>query len=94
MPLSGSSLTHKVVCCWLRKRPTLFRENPVEVYYDDYRDLGSGVKIPFYIYDSGLPAFGNVDQFNNADSKVRDNVPLDSGKFATPQSKTPTIPWQ
>jgi zinc protease len=70
--------------------PTLFGDNPAEVYYDDYRDTGSGVKIPFSIYM--IPGSPRSEMWTNSTmhvQKVQDNVPLDSGKFAKPQSKTP-----
>ena len=68
--------------------PTLFGDNPVEVDYDDYKDTGSGVKIPFLIHMvPGSPRSELWTTSTMKIQKVQDNAPLDSGKFVKPQSK-------
>ena len=73
--------------------PTLFGDNPVEVYYDDYQNTGSGVKIPYSIYM--IPGSPRSEMWTNSTlhiQKVQDNVALDDSKFTKPQSKTPPAP--
>jgi hypothetical protein len=58
------------------------------VDYDDYRDTGSGVKFPYTITMS--PANPRTVLSGTATlyvTKVQDNAPLDSSKFAKPESK-------
>ena len=72
--------------------PTLFGDNPVEVDYEDYKDTGSGVKIPFLIHMvPGSPRSELWTTSTMKIQKVQDNVRVDSGKFVKPQSK-PTPP--
>jgi len=68
--------------------PTLLGDNPVEVYYSDYRNTGGGVKIPFMTYM--IPGSPRSEMWTNSTmriQKVQDNVPVDSAKLAKPQSK-------
>lgn len=74
---------------------TLLGDNPVEIYYDDYRNTGSGVKIPFSIYM--IPGSPRSEMWTNSTLhvlKVQDNVAVDGSKFVKPNSKTsaPTGP--
>jgi len=63
-------------------------EAPFQVDYDDYRDTGSGVKFPYLITMN--PANARTEPSTTATirvNKVQDNAPLDSSKFAKPESK-------
>src|SRR5260370_23077240 len=63
-------------------------EAPFQVDYDDYRDTGSGVKFPYLIVMN--PANARTEPSTTATirvTKVQDNAPLDSSKFAKPESK-------
>ncbi len=63
-------------------------EAPFQVDYDDYRDTGSGVKFPYLIVMN--PANARAEPSTTATirvAKVQDNAPLDSSKFAKPESK-------
>jgi hypothetical protein len=68
--------------------PTPAGDAPFQVDYEDYRDTGSGVKFPFLITMN--PANARTEPSTNATirvTKVQDNAPLDSSKFAKPESK-------
>ncbi len=68
--------------------PNVVGTEPYEVEYDDYRDTGSGVKIPFYV--SSIPAAplgANSSRVTVRIESVKDNAPLDDSKFVKPQSK-------
>jgi photosynthetic reaction center cytochrome c subunit len=68
--------------------PTQAGLSPSHVDYDDYRDTGSGVKFPYTITMS--PANPRTVLSGTATiyvTKVEDNAPLDSSKFAKPESK-------
>ncbi len=68
--------------------PTQAGPSPSHVDYDDYRDTGSGVKFPYTITMS--PANPRTVLSGTATlyvTKVQDNAPLDSSKFAKPESK-------
>ena len=59
-----------------------------EVTYGDYRDAGKGVKVPFLV--QMIPATPRMEQSVVATvrvQKVEENVPIDDGKFAKPESK-------
>jgi len=63
-------------------------EAPFQVDYEDYRDTGSGVKFPYLIVMN--PANARTEPSTTATirvTKVQDNTPLDSSKFAKPESK-------
>lgn len=63
-------------------------EAPFQVDYKDYRDTGSGVRFPYLIIMN--PANARTEPSTNATiriTKVQDNAPLDSSKFAKPESK-------
>ncbi len=61
--------------------PTPIGTDPMQVDYDDYRDAGNGVKLPFLIQvDSLIPA--QVRTYHI--TKVQNNVPVDDSKFAKP----------
>ncbi len=64
---------------------------PFQTDYDDYKDTGSGVKIPFVV--RMLPASERSELQTSSTlqiKKVQDNVPIDRGKFVKPQSKAST----
>lgn len=66
--------------------PTPIGTNPLQVDYDDYRDAGNGVKLPFLIQvESLIPA--QVRAYHV--TKVQNNAPMDDGKFAKPTSAAP-----
>ena len=68
--------------------PTPVGDAPFQVDYEDYRDTGSGVKFPYLITMS--PANPRTEPSTTATirvTKVQDNAPLDSSKFAKPESK-------
>jgi hypothetical protein len=68
--------------------PTAGGNLPMQVDYDDYRDTGSGVKIPFTIrvvpgtLGNSLAVVSTIKV-----QKVQDNVAIDNAKFARPASK-------
>jgi hypothetical protein len=62
--------------------------SPFEVEYDDYRDTGSGVKIPFLVRSvPGYPLGATTSRLTIKVEKVQDNAPLDDSKFVKPVSK-------
>ena len=68
--------------------PTPVGDAPYQVDYEDYRDTGSGVKFPYLITMN--PANPRTEPSTTATirvTKVQDNAPLDSSKFAKPESK-------
>lgn len=66
--------------------PTTLGNSPVQTDYDDYRDAGDGVKVPYMIRIAGLtPNQGRTVHIE----KVQDNVPIDNSKFDKPAPKTP-----
>jgi hypothetical protein len=69
---------------------TPFGSTPTQVDYDDYRDAGSGVKLPFLIRTTPGSA-GAVLAVSSTIrvQKVEENAPMDSSKFVKPQSKPP-----
>lgn len=63
---------------------------PAQVDYDDYRDTGSGVKIPFTMRMIPISLGESVaTQTTIHIQKVQDNVPVDDSRFTKPASKTP-----
>lgn len=68
--------------------PTPAGNAPFQADYEDYRDTGSGVKFPYLI--TMTPASPRSEPSTTAIirvTKVQDNAPLDSSKFARPESK-------
>jgi hypothetical protein len=61
------------------------------VDYDDYRDDGSGVKLPFIVRMTPGSA-GAVLAVSSTIrvQKVQENAPVDDSKFVKPQSKPAT----
>jgi hypothetical protein len=71
--------------------PTPVGENPFQVDYEDYRDTGSGVKVPFLIHMvPASPRTELVPQSTIRVQKVEDNVAIEDSKFAQPQSPAVT----
>ena len=72
----------------LRKQtvlPTPIGDSPFQMDFEDYRDTGSGVKVPFVIHMN--PANARTELAPNATlrvTKVEDNVAIDNAKFAKP----------
>jgi hypothetical protein len=63
--------------------------------FDDYRDTGSGVKIPFLVRSS--PAGPRTELATTSTlrvTSVRDNVAIDAATFATPAPPPPAAPRQ
>jgi hypothetical protein len=75
----------------LRKQtvlPTPIGDSPFQMDFEDYRDTGSGVKIPFVIHMN--PANPRTELAPNATlriTKVEDNTAIDSAKFVKPASR-------
>jgi photosynthetic reaction center cytochrome c subunit len=72
----------------LTLQPTPFGNTPTEVDYDDYRDAGKGVRLPFVIRMTP----GSAGAVLAASSTIRiqkvdENAPIDDSKFVKPQSK-------
>jgi hypothetical protein len=64
--------------------PTSVGEFPSGTDYDDYRDVGGGVKFPFLIRILGVsPTISATIRVQ----KVQDNVAIDNAKFAKPEGK-------
>ena len=60
--------------------------SPFQIDYDDYRDTGSGVKIPFVIHMTPADMRTEIDTTSTLRvTAVKDNVPLDSAIFVKPQ---------
>lgn len=72
----------------LTLQPTPFGSTPTQVDYDDYRDDGSGVKLPFVVRMTPGSA-GAVLAVSSTIriQKVQENAPLDESKFVKPQPK-------
>lgn len=75
----------------LTLQPTPFGSTPTQVDYDDYRDDGSGVKLPFVVRITPGSA-GAVLAVSSTIriQKVQENAPIDDSKFVKPQSKPAT----
>jgi hypothetical protein len=63
--------------------PTPAGNSPTQIDYDDYRDDGSGVKVPFMVRISNPPD----NSVTTRVQKVQDNAPIDSSKLAKPAPK-------
>jgi hypothetical protein len=77
---SGLLLRHQTIS------PTAVGNAPLATDYDNYRDAGNGVKMPFVIYIVGP---SRPDCVTIAIDKIQLNAAIDNGKFAQPESKTP-----
>jgi hypothetical protein len=72
----------------LRKQtvlPTPIGDSPFQMDFEDYRDTGSGVKVPFLIHLN--PSTARTELAPNATlrvTKVEDNVAIDNARFAKP----------
>ncbi len=75
----------------LRKQtvlPTPIGDSPFQMDFEDYRDTGSGVKVPFVIHMN--PANPRTELAPNATlriTKVEDNTAIDNAKFAKPAGR-------
>lgn len=70
--------------------PTPLGDNPFQVDYEDYRDAGNGVKVPFVI--EMFPATPRTEFGVGATvriQKIQENVAIDTSKFSKPPSKNP-----
>jgi hypothetical protein len=64
--------------------PTPVGDFPSGTDYDDYRDVGNGVKLPFLIRITAVsPTLSATIRVQ----KVQDNVAIDNAKFAKPEGK-------
>ena len=73
----------------LMLQPTPLGNFPSEVDYDDYRDTGSGVKVPFLV--STTPALTSTALATTSTlrvEKVQDNVTINDGKLVRPQPRS------
>jgi len=58
------------------------------VDYDNYRETGSGVKIPFTVRMSPASPRSELQTVTTIQiQKVQDNVPIDDARFVKPPSK-------
>ena len=72
----------------LTLQPTPFGNTPTQVDYDDYRDAGKGVKLPFIIRMTPGSAGAVLAVTSTIRvQKVEENAPIDDSKFVKPQSK-------
>jgi hypothetical protein len=77
----------------LTLQPTPVGSTPTQVDYDDYRDAGSGVKMPFTIrMTPGSAAAVLAVTSTLRIQKVEQNAPIDDSKFVKPQSKPAAPP--
>jgi hypothetical protein len=59
--------------------------NPYQIDFDDYRNTGSGVKIPFLVHMSPAGTRTELETGSTLRiTSVKDNVPLDDAKFVKP----------
>jgi hypothetical protein len=68
--------------------PTSIGNSPYQVDFDEYRDTGSGVKVPFLMHMS--PANPRTELSAEATlrvTKVEDNAAIDDAKFVKPASR-------
>jgi len=67
--------------------PTPVGDSPLQMDYDDYRDTGTGVKIPFVIHMSPASLHSELQTYTTIQvQKVQDNVAIDDSKFVKPLS--------
>jgi len=69
--------------------PTPIGNSPYQVDFDDYRDTGSGVKVPFLVHMT--PANPRTELAPEATLRVtavKDNTPIEDVKFAKPAPRT------
>ncbi len=59
---------------------------PLATDYDNYRDVGNGVKMPFVVEIVGP---SRPDCAKITVDKVQLNAAIDNSKFTMPESKTP-----
>src|SRR4029077_2537872 len=76
---SGLLLRHQ------RNSPTAVGNFPLATDYDDYRDAGNGVRVPFVVHIVGP---SRPDCATITVEKIQFNVAIDKSKFAKPESKT------
>jgi len=73
----------------LTLQPVTLGNFPSEVDYDDYRDTGSGAKIPFLITMCPAATGGALATTSTLHvEKVQDNVAIDDARLLRPQAKT------
>ena len=77
---SGLLLRHQVIS------PSAFGDVPYATDYENYRDAGNGIKVPYTIHIVGP---SRPDCAAITIDKVQLNVPIDNSKFAKPESRTP-----
>jgi hypothetical protein len=68
-------------------------KSPYQLDFDDYRDTGSGVKIPFTVRMA--PSSPRIELEPTSTlriTRVKDNVPLDAAKFVKPVAPPPAPP--
>jgi hypothetical protein len=76
----------------LRKQtvlPTPIGDSPYQVDFEDYRDTGSGVKIPFLIQMN--PANSRTELAPEATlrvTRVEDNKAIEDARFTRPATRT------
>lgn len=71
--------------------PTVLSAYPYQMDFDDYRKTNSGVLVPFITrMVPGAPRQESVSNSTLQVIEVKDNVPIEAGRFARPVSKSPT----
>jgi hypothetical protein len=69
--------------------------SPFQMDFDDYRDTGSGVKIPFVVHLSPAGPRTVIDATSTLRiTKVQDNVPIDDAKLVKPAAQPRAAPRQ
>jgi len=64
--------------------------SPFQMDFDDYRDTGSGVKIPFVVRSSPAGPRTELETTSTLRvTSVKDNVPIEDARFAKPASPPP-----
>ena len=70
-------------------------KSPYQMDFDDYRDTGSGSKIPFTVRMAPSTARIELEPTSTLRiTKVQDNMPLDNAKFVKPAPAPPAAPRQ
>jgi hypothetical protein len=77
---SGVLLRHQTIS------PSAVGNVPIAIDYENYRNAGNGVKMPFVVHIVGP---SRPDCATIIVDKVQLNAPIDNSKFAKPESKIP-----
>jgi photosynthetic reaction center cytochrome c subunit len=73
--------------------PSVAGDGPFEVDYDEYRNAGHGVKIPYVVRMFPATSRSHLQTHSTIHvQKVQENVPIDDAKFAKPISQPAVAP--